>query len=61
MASRHEATITASIDWRPFSDQYTSSRFSQRANSSRVRPIPMPNAMATNSIQGLSISVVMPR
>ena len=57
MASRQTVTTTASIDWRPFSDQYTSSRLSQSANSSSVRPMPMPNATATSSAHGLSFSM----
>ncbi len=52
-ASSEAATITASTDSRPCCCQYTSSRFSHSANSSRVSPSPTPNATASNSRQGV--------
>ena len=46
------ATITASSDSRPCSDQYTSSSRSQSANSSSVSPTPIPKPIAVICHQG---------
>ena len=48
------AITTASTERRPSSAQYTSSRWSHSANSSKVSPAPIPNATAVSSHHGLT-------
>ena len=53
--------ITASIERRPCSDQYTSLRLSHSANSSSASPVPIPNRTARYSCHGDSGEIAISR